>query len=211
LEAEPAEVQAFGALRRYGYNGEYRSERCLGCPNKEKCEFYWDITKDKFAMEFYVNAESEDGYLRDGCVYRRDINVWDTMSMNVRYHTGVMMSFSLNAFMPYEGYRIAFNGTKGRLDARVYHAQPWEVEGLADIRITPLYKESRTLTVGKGGAGHWGADERLHNSIFRGPVPDPLHQRITLREAALECLLPIAARRSIEQKCPVFIEELVKI
>lgn len=34
----------------------------MGCPHKEKCEFYWDITKDKFAMDFYVNAESEDGY-----------------------------------------------------------------------------------------------------------------------------------------------------
>ena len=212
LGAEPAEVQAFGALRRYGYNGEYRSERCMGCPHKEKCEFYWDITADKFAMAFYVSAESEDGYLRDGCVYRRDINVWDTMTMNLRYHTGVMMSFSLNAFMPYEGYRIAFNGTKGRLDARVYHAQPWGVEVMAELRITPLFKESRTLVVGKGGGGsHWGADERLHQSIFRGSVPDPLHQRITVREAALECLLPVAARRSIEQKRPVFVEEIAKI
>jgi hypothetical protein len=66
--------------------------------------------------------------------------------------------------------------------------------------------------VAKGGGGsHWGADGRLHQSIFRGPVPDPLHERITLREAALECLLPIAARRSIEQQRPVFIEELVKL
>jgi predicted dehydrogenase len=212
LGAEPAEVQAFGALRRYGYNGEYRHERCMHCPYQDKCEFFWDVTKDKFAMDFYVSAESEDGYLRDGCVYRRDINVWDTMTLNVRYHTGVLMSFSLNAFMPYEGYRIALNGTKGRLDARVYHAQPWEVENLAEIRITPLFKPSRTQVVPKGGGGsHWGADERLHQSIFRGPVPDPLHQRVTLREAAFECLLPVAARRSIEQQRPIFIEELVKI
>ena len=42
-------------------------------------------------------------------------------------------------------------------------------------------------------------------------VPDPHHQRITLREAALECLLPIAACRSIEQKRPICIEELAKI
>jgi predicted dehydrogenase len=211
LGAEPAEVQASGAIRRYGYNGEYRSQRCMGCPHRAKCEFYWDVTQDKFAMDFYVKAESEDGYLRDGCVYRRDINVWDTMTMNVRYHTGVLMSFSLNAFMPYEGFRIGFNGTKGRLDARVYHAQPWPVDVLAEIRVTPLFKPSRTLTVPKGGASHWGSDERLHESIFRGPVPDPLHQRITVREAALECLLPIAARRSVEQQRPVFIEELVKL
>jgi hypothetical protein len=89
LGAEPAELQAFGALRRYGYNGEYRSERCMHCPYRGKCEFFWDVTKDKVAMDFYVNAESENGYLRDGCVYRRDINVWDTMTLNVRYHSGV--------------------------------------------------------------------------------------------------------------------------
>jgi predicted dehydrogenase len=212
LGAEPAAVQAFGSLRRYGYNGEYRSERCLNCPHQEKCEFFWDITKDQFCMDFYVKAEAEDGYIRDGCVYRRNINIWDTMTLNVRYHTGVLMSYSLNCFMPYEGYQIAFNGTKGRLEARVYHEQPWEVDRLADLRISPLFKPSRTLTVPKASGGsHWGADEKLHNSIFRGPIPDPLHQRVTTREAALACLLPIAARRSIEQQRPVFIEEIAKI
>jgi hypothetical protein len=70
--------------------------------------------------------------------------------------------------MPYEGYQISFNGTKGRLGVRVYHEEPWEVEGMADIRITPLFKESRTQSVSEGG-GHWGADEKLHQSIFHGP------------------------------------------
>ena len=32
LGAEPAEVQGFGALRRYGHNGEYRSERSRTAP-----------------------------------------------------------------------------------------------------------------------------------------------------------------------------------
>ena len=54
LGAEPAEVQAFGALRFYGYNSEYRSERCMHCPHQGKCEFFWDITKEKFYMDFYV-------------------------------------------------------------------------------------------------------------------------------------------------------------
>jgi predicted dehydrogenase len=211
LSAEPVEVQAFGALRRYGYNGEYRSERCMTCPYKGKCEWFWDITKDKFCMDFYVKAESEDGYLRDACVYRRDINIWDTMSLNVRYHSGVIMTYSLNCFMPCEGYQISFNGTKGRLDARVYHQQPWKVDHLAEIRITPLFKESRTQTVGEGGGGHWGSDAKMQDMIFRGPVPDPLHQGATPRQAALACLVGIAARRSIEQQRPVFIEELVKI
>ena len=28
----------------------------MNCPHKEKCEFFWDITKDKFAMDFYVKC-----------------------------------------------------------------------------------------------------------------------------------------------------------
>jgi hypothetical protein len=185
----------------------------MGCPHPQKCEFFWGITKDNLATDFYVNCESEDGYIRDGCVYRRDINVWDTMTLNVRYHTGMLMTFSLNAFMPYEGFKIGFNGSKGRLHARAYHAQPWKVERPVEIRVSPLFKESRTMwaEIHGGGGGHWGSDSGLQDSIFRGPIPDPPHQRVTNREAAFECLLPIAARRSIEQQRPVFIEELVKI
>ena len=147
LGAEPTAVHALGALRRYGFNGPFRSSRCTGCPHKEKCEWFWDITKDPLAMDLYVKAESEDGYLRDACVYRRDINIWDTMALNVKYNNDVLMTYSLNCFMPYEGYSISFNGTRGRLDVRTYHAQPWKVDALAEVRITPLFKESRTLTV----------------------------------------------------------------
>jgi predicted dehydrogenase len=211
LGAEPTEVQAFGELRRYGFNGPFRSPRCMGCPHKEKCEWFWDISKDPFLMDLYVKAESEDGYIRDSCVYRRDINIWDTMSLNVKYNNGVMMTYSLNCFMPYEGYSIAFNGTKGRIDVRTYHTQPWKVDALAEVRITPLFKESRTLKVQEKPGGHWGGDAKMLDMIFRGPKPDPLHQAATPREAALACLVGIAARRSIERQRPIHVEELVKI
>jgi len=99
-----------------------------------------------------------------------------------------MMSFSLNAFMPYEGYRIAFNGTKGGCDARVPRAA---LERGRDGGHShhPLFKASRTQTVGQGGGGgHWGADNKLHKSDFSAdPCSDPLHQKVTVREAALEC------------------------
>ena len=211
LGAEPAEVQAFGSLRRFGYNGPFRSPRCMGCPHKDQCEWYYDISKNEFAMNLYVKPSTEDGYTTDGCVYRRDINIWDTMTLNVRYHSDVLMSYSLNCFMPYEGFKISFNGTKGRLDARIYHAQPWKVDALAEIRVTPLFKESRTQTIVSGGGDHWGSDTKMQDMIFRGPKPDPLHQAATPREAALASLVGIAGRRSIEQQRPIFIEELVKL
>jgi len=211
LEAEPVEVNAYGDLRHYGFNGSFRGERCMTCAHKSDCPFYWDITKNEFLMNLYVKCESEDGYIRDACVYRRKINIWDTMALKVRYHNDVMMTYSLNACMPYEGYMVSFNGTKGRLDARVYSRQPWEVPGIAEFRLTPLFGKSRTFILRHGEpGGHGGADPKMQDRIFRG-APDPLKQAAGTRDGALSILIGIAARRSIEQQRPVTIEELVKI
>ncbi len=79
-------------------------------------------------MQLYAECESEDGYLRDACVFRPDINIFDTMTAQVRYSNGAIMSYSVNTFMPYEGYHMAFNGTEGRIETRVYERQPWPIK-----------------------------------------------------------------------------------
>lgn len=211
LSAEPVEVNAYGALRKYGCNGNIRSIRCIGCPYKSTCEFYWDITREPHLMNLYVKAESEDGYLRDACVFREKINIWDTMNVQVQYHNLVTMSYSLNAFMPYEGYTVGFNGTKGRFDARVYHNQPWKVQNLAEFRITHNFGKTRTFNMASGGQGHWGADQVMQDRIFRKSGEDLLGQSAGSRDGAMSILIGIAARRSIEQKRPFKVEELVKI
>ena len=211
LDAEPMEVNGHGDLRHYGWNGSFRGERCMTCTHKSACPYYWDITKNEFLMDLYVKCESEDGYIRDHCLYSRDINIWDNMAVQVRYHNDVLMNYSLSACMPYEGYLVSFNGTKGRLDAREYHNQPWDVEGMADFRVTKLFGETRTFTIPHGGAGHWGSDEKMQDMIFRGPIDDPLGQTAGSRAGALSIMIGVTARRSIEQQRPIMIEELVKI
>jgi predicted dehydrogenase len=211
LAAEPVEVNAYGALKKYGFNGPYRGERCMTCPHKSDCAFYWDITRDQHLMNLYVKAESEDGYIRDSCVFREKINIWDTMNVQVMYHNTVTMSYSLNAFMPYEGYSVGFNGTKGRLDARIYHQTPWKIDSLADFRITRNFKGSKIFKIQSGGGGHWGADGVMQDRIFRGIKEDPLQQSAGTRDGVLSIMIGIAARRSIEQKRAFTIEELVKI
>ena len=211
LAAEPVEVNAYGELRKYGYNGSIRGERCMTCPHKAACEFYWDITKDEQSMNLYVKAESADGYIRDSCVFREKINIWDAMNVQVQYHNRITMSYSLNAFMPYEGFTVGFNGTNGRLDVRVYHNQPWKVENFAEFRITQNFKSTKTFALPSGGEGHWGADQVMQDQIFRKPEPDPLGRPSGSREGALSALIGIAARHSIEQRRPIKIDELVKI
>jgi hypothetical protein len=177
----------------------------------KQCEFYWDITSDQHLMNLYVKAESEDGYFRDACVFRKKINIWDTMNVQVQYHNRVTMSYSLNAFMPYEGYFVGFNGTKGRFDARVYHNQPWKPESMADFRITHNFGKTKTFSLESGGSGHWGADGIMQDRIFRKPGEDLLGQGAGSRDGAMSILIGIAARRSIEQEKPFKVEELVKI
>ena len=77
-------------------------------------------------VELYNQCESADGYQRDGCVFKEDIDIFDTMNAVVTYSNGVNMSYSCNAFMPVEGYHLAFNGTKGRLEVRDYERQAWD-------------------------------------------------------------------------------------
>jgi predicted dehydrogenase len=212
LGADPVEVDANAALRIYGKNGSFRSSHCRACPFKDKCEFYFDLTKDARLMKLYAGeCEEVDGYHRDGCVFKEDVNIFDTMSATVRYSNDVMMSYSLNASMPIEGYRVAFNGEKGRLEVRDYERQPWPVEDETEMYLMRRFKDREKIAVPKPAGGHYGGDDILRDLVFRSPnVPDYMRLPDS-RAGALACLTGIAARKSVLEKHPVKIEELVKL
>ncbi len=210
MDAEPVEVNAFGDLRRYGKSNKFRGVNCRTCPHKADCKFHWDITKNPTAMKLYVGCESEDGYLRDACLFREDIDIWDTMTANVRYNNGAIMSYSLNAFMPYEGYSMSFNGINGRLDIRAYDRQPWPVTSNAEFRLSLNFGRSELVEVRVSEGGHMGADPKLKDMIFKPGVPDPLRQRAGSRAGAMSLLTGVAAVRSIERGTPIRIADLVK-
>ncbi len=210
LDADPEEVHAFGSVSFYGKNNSFRHSNCRGCPFSSQCEFYWDITKDQRMMDLYVACEEADGYLRDGCVWDNDIDTYDSMTTEVKYTNGVLLSYSLNAFMPYEGQRIAFNCEKGRLDIRVYARQPWEVDYSAEFRLTENFKETKTWVVKSGKGGHGGSDKKLKDLIFLPDQPDPLNQLADSRAGVMSSLIGIAARSSIETGQSVKIRDLIK-
>ena len=72
--------------------------------------------------EFYFDAEDIDGYYRDRCVFSPDIDIEDTMSVTVKYSKGAILTYSLIAYSPYEGWRIAISGTDGRIEAEEFHS-----------------------------------------------------------------------------------------
>jgi predicted dehydrogenase len=213
LDADPVEVLADGRLNVYGKNGKFRSTNCRPCPHKKECRFYYDMTTSASRMRLYAGAEDADGYYRDGCVFREDCDIYDTMSAVVKYSNGAMMSYSLNAAMPYEGYSLAFNGELGRLDVRDFERQPWKVapEDETEIYVTKSFGERRRVPIQVAQGGHGGGDDRLRDLIFRkASAPDHLKLPDS-RAGAMSCLTGIAARKSIEDKRAVKIADLVKM
>jgi len=69
IDSDPVEVHAYGMLEHYGKNNEFRGPKCRGCEHREKCKFFWDITKDTRLVKLYVENEHHDGYTRWSYVY----------------------------------------------------------------------------------------------------------------------------------------------
>ena len=212
LESEPEEVFAYGALEYYGHNNGFRHTNCRGCPFASQCRHYWDITGTKSLMNLYVAHEHHDGYMRDGCVWSDEIDIFDKMSAQIKYSNGVHVSYSLTTYSPYEGYRIAFNGTKGRLEAWIKERQPWKAPAYDEIRVTDNFGETELIQVPHGGGGHGGGDARLKDRIFRNPeMPDPLRLAAGSRDGAMSILIGIAARESVKTGEPVRIGALTSL
>ncbi len=197
LDSEPETVFANAALEYYGHNNDFRHTNCRGCPHQNECRHYWDITESDFNMALYVANEHHDGYLRDGCVWDDDIDIFDKMAAQITYANDVVVSYSCTTYSPYEGYRIAFNGTDGRLEAWIKEAQPWEAEDYDEIRVTDNFGETELIRVPHTGGGHGGGDVLLKDRIFVDPdMEDPYRQAADMRQGAMAVLPGIAARQS---------------
>jgi predicted dehydrogenase len=211
LDADPVEVTARAGLEVYGHNSSFRSTNCRNCAHTANCRFFYDMKKNENRMKLYAGCEDADGYFRDGCVFREDIDIYDTMAAIVKYSNGAHMSYSLNAFMPFEGYRVAFNGELGRLEIRDYERQPWEVENETEMYLTKSFGKHEKVEFEEVKGGHGGGDLRMRDLIFR-KVDVPPHMRLPdSRAGALSCLTGIAARKSVELKRPIKISELVTL
>ncbi|MCC5840295.1 MAG: Gfo/Idh/MocA family oxidoreductase [Opitutales bacterium] len=228
LGARPEVVFGFGSLAFYGReNAEARGVhapyyRTTGAPGGEKDPFALDLRKVPQMKALYLDAEHEDGYLRDRNVFSDGISIEDTMNLLVRYDTGAQMSYSLAAYCPWEGYRVMFTGTKGRIELqdveRPYVSGDGTESGESlqkgkNIIVYPHFAEAYCVTPAAAVGGHGGGDTPLLDSLF-GPqenaVEDPLGLAANEVDGAWSILTGIAANRSFATGLPVFTRELVR-
>jgi predicted dehydrogenase len=232
LNSEPVEVSAYGSLEHYGKNNSFRGTKCRGCEHKDNCKFYWDISKDQRNVDLYVKNEQHDGYIRDGCVWSNEIDIYDKMSAQIIYANGVTVNYSLTTYSPYEGWQIAFNGMKGRIetwedipylqkmpdDQSKRHATEMSnaddaISGeVREILVMDNFQKNYEIfTTPRIRGGHGGGDIRMQRRMFVDKTDNPHHVMAGTREGAMSILIGIAARKSIQLKRPVKISELTDL
>ncbi|MFG1961514.1 Gfo/Idh/MocA family protein [Nonomuraea sp. NPDC049028] len=213
LAAAPELVFAQTDLRFYGQalpRGP-RPARGQGAPGLGTDPFILDISTDQHLKRLYLDAEHEDGYIRDQDVFGPGVTIDDNMSVLVRYANRAMLTYSLTAHAPYEGYRVVFNGTEGRIELEVcerswtpphaaidpsaatkqHAAGAWE-----KLILHRHWQEAEEITIEQGEGGHGGGDRLLLNDIFRGPSEDPLGRPAGYRDGIRSVLVGAAATRS---------------
>jgi predicted dehydrogenase len=203
--------------RRMGLSGPH--ERCRTCPEKDRCGFYLDLAANPHLKALYLDCEANDGYVRDRCVWREDIDIEDTMNALVAYDTGATLSYSLNAFNSWEGYTVAFNGTKGRLEHTIVESvyvngtetvQGGIAQDGVKIRVIPLRGSARDLTPWHAEGDHGGGDRLMLEDIFRPEnAADKYLRAADERAGACSILVGIAANRSLEIGAKVAVADLV--
>jgi len=197
-----------------------RAERCLDCPAAEKCPYRLDLKSKELLRALYLEAEHEDGYYRDRCVFSESIDIEDRVAVAVRYQNGVVLSYSLNSFLPYEGYRMIINGTNGRVESCVqetsYISGDGTVPGLmkrkeSSLTVFPLFGASYPVEIPAAVGGHGGGDDPLLEAVFSdSPPSDPLNRAASEIDGAYSMLIGAAANRSIATGQAVRIDSLVR-
>ncbi len=185
-----------------------RTERCRTCPHRQdgSCNFALDLSSSKDLKELYLDQEHHDGYFRDRCVFSPDIDIEDSMNLVVRYVSGVHMSYCLNSFLPWEGFRVMFNGTSGRLEYQGLESPyisgdgtvPGErIEEKSHIHVYPQFADPYNIELETGSGGHGGGDTRLLDDVLGERREDPLNHAAGVAEGCWSILTGVSANISM--------------
>ncbi|MDT0444402.1 Gfo/Idh/MocA family protein [Streptomyces johnsoniae] len=237
LDDAPRRVFASGGLRFYGARNAAR--RGLGPrPERGTTEgsaedpFLLDLRDDESLRRLYLETEHHDGYLRDLDVFGPGITIEDNLALVVDYAGGAALSYSLNAHSPWEGYRVAVNGTAGRAELEVVERAAVVTGKDGHVAVDPSvtartagaaedsrtegerlvlqrhWEPAREVPIPQATGGHGGGDAELYLALFREVPPDPLGRAAGVADGLRAVAVGIAGNRSLDTGLPVLIHDL---
>jgi predicted dehydrogenase len=229
IDSYPQDVFAMGNLLFYGREnaaarGEfYPYQRYTGVEAAKNDPFALSLEDKAVYKGLYLNAEAETGYLRDRNVFGEPITIEDTMNVTARYQNGVLLSYCLIAYCPWEGLRVAITGTKGRVELEVVeNIDHLQGDGAAKasksafksatLRVYPMFGDSYEVAVPAGDGGHGGADPVMLEQIFApDPPEDRFHRAASHIDGAASILVGIAGNLAMQSGQMIHIPDLFKL
>ena len=232
LGQDPVEVFSYGALNYYGPGAEMNPEKengrhCETCSVRTQCayEMRWQPRRragpDAEPQDDHLGTVKKRGkvpgsytnYRPDMCIFDSEIDIEDTYTAAIKYDKGTLVSYSVNYSLPYEGYRLAINGTRGRIETTEYH-MPARVPfptPTQTIEYFPLFAGAReTIHVLQGKGGHAGGDPLILEDLFLRSAPDRPYEILAGAKAgALAVAVGEAVFRSCREGRPIKIAELL--
>ena len=244
LNDTPRTVFASGSTMFYGKpnaddRGEsYAYDRYTGIPAAANDPFRLSLVDEddhkkgnkanKSALtRLYKDAEADSGYIRDRNVFsdKWPLDAEDVMAVNVRYQQGTILSYSLVAFCPWEGERVAITGTKGQVEyfargkGHVIAGQSDEdlaaeqYQGEKYIRVQQMFKPPVNVEIPKVTGGHGGGDAGVLRRIFLPEDQlevDPFKRDADHLDGARSILTGIAANQSIATGQAIDVQSLIR-
>jgi predicted dehydrogenase len=231
IDAWPEEVFARGGLRFYGpesaaSRGEsYSYDRYTDVPEAEGDPFALSLRSHRGLQGLYLDAEEETGYVRDQNVFAPGITIEDTMAVTARYRTGTLLSYSLVAYSPWEGLRVAITGDKGRVELYERHGSHiiagQGIEELAaaqargaeqSLRLFPMFGVPTDVEIPRARGDHGGGDAVMLDHLFSpSPPPDPYHRAASHLDGAASVLVGISANESMRTGQAVRCDDLLQL
>ncbi|KAK0610790.1 hypothetical protein B0T14DRAFT_593545 [Immersiella caudata] len=230
LQSRPLSVYAQGDLKFYGReNAEKRGvtefyTRSHGSEVAKADPFSLDLESVDTLKALYLDAEHEDAYIRDQSVFSDGISIEDTMNVLVRYRNGVVMTYSLTAYAPWEGFRVNFNGTGGRIEMEVVENSyvnsggDQSLEGSLErssIWLRRLFEKPVEVEIEEAEGAHGGGDGVLLRDLFgekgEGEGEDEYRRRASEVDGAVSILTGIAANKSMEKGEVVWVDDVLRV
>ncbi|RBM07323.1 dehydrogenase [Streptomyces sp. PT12] len=224
IDDAPRRVYASGALKFYGARNA--AERGLtdrparGTTDRAgEDPFLLDLRLHEELRGLYLDNEHHDGYLRDLDVFGEGITIEDNLALVVDYAGGPTLSYGLNAHSPWEGYRVAVNGTEGRAELEVVERAAVITGGGRAAAVDPSmakdaaaegarhdgerlvlqrhWEPAREIPIPEAEGGHGGGDAVLFRALFRGGDADPLGRAAGVVDGIRAVAVGIAGNESL--------------
>ncbi|MCX4612682.1 MULTISPECIES: Gfo/Idh/MocA family protein [Streptomyces] len=238
LGTRPETVYAQGGLFFYGDTAGGRRglarpyTRAHGSPAARDDPFAVHLADSPALRALYLDAEHEDGYHRDQNVFGPGVTIEDDMAVLVRYASGATLTYHLTAYAPWEGYRVCFNGSEGRLELLVdestwsrppvrtrtsgpvmHGAAVGDGAGRTELLLRRFWEPPQEVKVPTGEGGHGGGDVRMLADLFgeRTDGADPLGRAADAVDGARSLVTGLAANRSFESGLPVRAQALLDV